>query len=143
MTALGMHCGYRCYRFCFPLDKFYGHLSPWKGKRSLYYPCILYSEGSSTTFFVRSFRSFAVTYISCNLTFPTLTVSLFTECEGSFSMLHKQESIDESYLLLTFEEQRKRKSTINILQFYHLFASYQGIERPKSKSREFIPLENI
>lgn len=116
MTALGMHCGYRFYRFCFPLGKFYAHLSPWKGSRSLYYPCIssyLHSEGSSATFFVRSFRSFALPYISYNLTFPTGKASC---AKGVLVCYTNRRALTTN---LTFEKQRKRKSTINILQFYH------------------------
>ena len=44
---------------------------------------------------------------------------------------------------LTFEEQRKRKSTINILQFYHYIRLLSRNRKTETKTREFIPLENI
>ena len=115
MTALGRHCGYRFYRFCFPLGKFYGHLSPWKGSRSLYDPCIssyLHSEGSSATLFVRSLNHTSL------ITWRFLPERYrYLQCAKAVLVCY----INRRALTtnLTFEEQRKRKSTINILQFYH------------------------
>ena len=142
MTALGMHCGYRFYRFCFPLGKFYGHLSPWKGSRSLYYPCIssyLHSEGSSATFFVRSFVR-SVRWLNHT---SLITWRFLPE---RYRYLQCAKAVLVCYALttnLTFEEQRKRKSTINILQFYHYIRLLSRNRKTETKTREFIPLENI
>ena len=119
MTALGRHCGYRFYRFCFPLGKFYGNLSPWKGKRSLYYRCVssyLHSEGSSATLFVRSFRSFALPYFLITWRFLPERYR-YLQCAKAVLVCYTNWRVLTTNL--TFEEQRKRKSTINILQFYH------------------------
>ena len=109
---------------------------PGKEQRSFYYPWIssyLHSEGSSATFFVRSFRLFALPHISYNLTFPTRTVSLFTVCESSFSMLHKLESIDnESYFWGTTKTQIYHKY-FTILSLYSLVIKES---KDRSRSRE-------
>ena len=140
MTALGIHCGYRFYRFgslwassmatCHP-GKANGpftiralvHISTLKVLRQL-------------SSFVRSVRSLNHTslitwrFLPERYRYLQCAKAVFVCCTNRTALTTN----------LTLEEQRKRKSTINILQFYHYIRLLSSNQKTEDEVARIYPI---